>query len=136
MLNHPGFVLPMWVFAVFFIIATTSCQALQSSSEPSKQDVLVPMTTEEIVETIAGNSELWLGHGAGYYQEDGSFFGNWDGREVHGSWRVENDVRCYDVEEWGGEWCHEFYRQGEIIVLKRVGTDTILPIQIEEGNRL
>ena len=124
-------------FAVSFLclVAVAGC-APQTAEKRVAEGTLVPMNTEEILVAITGNSEVWTGHGAGYYQEDGTLLGIWDGDEADGNWWVENDVRCYDVEEWGGEWCHEFYRQGAVIVLVRQGTDKILPNQIQAGNRL
>ena len=121
---------------LFSLIVIAGCETSPSTQEMVDQGALVPMTTDEIMEAVNGNSEVWPGHGAGYYQEDGTFLGIWDGDEAQGPWWVENDVRCYDVEEWGGEWCHEFYRQGDTIVLVRQGTDKILPNRIEEGNKL
>ena len=118
------------------MLAVAGCETSPSTQEMVDQGALVPMTTDEIMEAVNGNSEVWPGHGAGYYQEDGTFLGIWDGDEAQGPWWVENDVRCYDVEEWGGEWCHEFYRQDGEIVLVRQGTSKILPNRIEEGNKL
>ena len=119
---------------LFGLLAIAACAP--STKELVEQGELVPMTTDEILEAVTGNSEVWPGKGAGYYQEDGTFLGIWEGDEAQGPWWVENDVRCYDVEEWGGEWCHEFFRRGDEIVLVRQGTDKILPNRIEEGNKL
>ena len=118
------------------LLAIAACETPPSTQELVEQGALVPMTTDEIMEAVNGNSEIWIDHGAGFYQEDGVFKGHWDGDGAEGTWWVENDVRCYDVEEWGGEWCHEFYRQDGEIVLVRQGTSKILPNRIEEGNKL
>ena len=70
--------------------------------------------------------------------EDGTLLGIWKGDKVQGTWWVENDIRCYDVEKWGGEWCHKYYlREGEIVG-HRVGTDTIKEgaFRIEPGNQV
>ena len=121
---------------VIGMLAVAACETPPSTQELVEQGTLVPMTTDEIMEAVNGNSEVWPGRGAGFFQEDGVFKGHWDGEDAEGNWWVENNVRCYDVEEWGGEWCHEFYRQNGEIVLLRQGTDKILPNRIEEGNKL
>ena len=118
------------------LLAIAACETPPTTQELVEQGALVPMTTDEILEAVTGNSEVWPGYGAGYYQEDGTFLGIWEGDEAQGPWWVENDIRCYDVEEWGGEWCHEFYRQDGEIVLVRQGASKILPNRIEEGNQL
>lgn len=135
-LGLPNRLIRFWVLGAIACSVITSCQELQSTPQSSEQTSLVPMTTDEILEAITGNSEVWPVHGAGYYRADGTFLGVWDGQEAEGTWWVENHVRCYDVAEWGGEWCHEFYRRGEEIVLVRQGTDSILPNRIEPGNKL
>ncbi len=122
------------VLASFLAIA--ACETLPSVEELVEQGALVPMTTDEIMKAVNGNTEVWPGKGAGFYQKDGAFIGHWGGDTAAGTWWVENDIRCYDVEEWGGEWCHEFYRQDGEIVLVRQGTSKILPNRIEEGNKL
>ena len=118
------------------VLAVAACETPPSTQELVEQGELVRMTTDEISEAITGNSEVWPGQGAAYYQEDGTLLAIWEGDEAEGTWWVENDVRCYDVAEWGGEWCHEFYRRGEEIVLTRQGKNKILPNLIEEGNKL
>ena len=123
-----------FAFGLIGMLAIAACAP--SAKELVEQGELVPMTTDEILEAITGNSEVWPGNGAGYYQEDGTFLSIWKGDEGNGTWWVENDIRCYDVEKYGGEWCHEFYRQGDEIVLVRQGTSKILSNRIEEGNKL
>jgi len=122
------------IITLFGLLAFAACA--QSKQDLVEKSELVPMSTDEILAAVTGNSEVWPGQGAGYYQEDGTFLGIWEGDKAQGPWWVENDIRCYDVEEWGGEWCHEFYRQGEEIVLVRQGTNRILPNKIEPGNQL
>ena len=116
------------------MLVITACAP--SAKELVRQGQMVRMNSDEILIAIRGNSEVWPGRGAGYYQEDGMFKGHWDGDAAEGTWWVENDVRCYDVESWGGEWCHEFYRKAGEIILLRQGTDKILSNRIEKGNRL
>ncbi len=88
-----------FVFGIVCIAAVAGCAA-NSASKGVEEGTLVPMNTEEILAAVTGNSEVWPGSGAGYYQEDGTFLGIWKGDEAQGPWWVENDVRCYDVEEW------------------------------------
>ena len=117
------------------LLAIAACESA-SLEQGVAEGTLVRMNTEEILAAITGNSEVWPGKGAGYYQEDGTLLGIWKGDEAQGTWWVENDVRCYDVEEWGGEWCHEFYLRGDEIVLSRQGTGGIGSNRIEPGNQL
>ena len=120
------------------LLAIAACESTQSVSleQAVAEGTMVRMTTEEIRTAITGNSEGWPGKGAAYYREDGTLLGIWKGDEAQGTWWVEDDVRCYDVEEWGGEWCHEFYLRGDEIVLSRQGTGGIGSNRIEPGNQL
>lgn len=112
-----------------------SCASNQSASQRVEEGKLVRLTTEEIVQAVTGNSEVWPGRGSGYYNPNGQYEGIWDGHRAEGPWWVENDVRCYDVEPWGGEWCHELYQEGNQIRFVRQGSDKVLNTILKEGKQ-
>ena len=122
------------------LLALAACTQSASVKQAVAEGTIVPMNTEETIAVYSGNSEVWPGKGAAYYQEDGTLLGIWKGDKVQGTWRVENDVRCQDVVEWGGEWCHKLYlREDGVIVGHRVGTDTLTPegdVRFEPGNQV
>jgi hypothetical protein len=118
------------------LIALSACQTTESTQQAPANDDLQRLTGDEILAVIA-NKTLLYGDGGDFYAADGSFTGLWKGQSAAGTWWVENDVRCYDVEEWGGEWCHEFYWEGDTLVLARQGEDKMLRgVQLLDGNQL
>lgn len=117
------------------ILSIAACKTTSSTQELVVQGELVRLTTDEIVEAVTGHSEVWPGRGSGYYNPNGRYEGIWDGDVVEGDWWVENDIRCYDVVDWGGEWCHELYRDGDKVVFVRQGTDLVLDTTLVEGKQ-
>ena len=118
------------------LLTIAACQTTPSTQEAVAAGTLTPMTTDEILELVTGKT-ITYPNGREYHGEGGAFEGVWKGEPVEGTWWVENDVRCYDVEEWGGEWCHDFYWEEDQIVLGRQGEDKLFrDIGLLEGKQL
>ncbi len=122
------------------LLALAACTQSVSVEQAVAEGTIVPLNTEETIAVYSGNSEVWPGKGAAYYQEDGTVLGIWKGDKIQGTWWVENDMRCYDVVEWDGEWCHKMYRREDgVFVGHRVGSDTLSKEgtwRIEPGNQV
>ncbi len=115
------------------LAAIAGCAA--SASKGVEEGRLERLGTDEIREVLTGRSENWPGQGSVYYKEDGTIENIWKGEETTGTWWAENDLRCYDVAEWGGESCHQLYREGDKILFVRDGTDTIAPQELVDGKQ-
>ena len=120
-------------FALGILCIATVSGCANSASKGVEEGRLVRLNTEEIREVLIGHSENWPGQGSVYYKEDGTIENIWNGEETTGEWWTENDLRCYDVAEWGGQFCHELYREGDKILFVRDGTDKIAPQELVEG---
>ena len=123
-------------FAVGYmaLLAIGACQATEQAASDNK---LVKLGEDEIREVLTGNTMFTARGGVYYFSEDGFFDATWKGDPATGTWYVENDFYCYDVEDWGGEWCYNLYWDGDELVGTRLGkSEQFRGGRIEEGKQL
>ena len=124
------------VLGLFSLTMIVGCEPEPSTQDLVEQGKLLKINNEELAELLTGRTLIGP-RGEEYHGEGGAFEGSWDGTVVQGTWRIDNDMRCFDVVEWGGELCHHFYREGDEIAIMRAGKDELFRGRaVVDGNQV
>lgn len=128
----------MKVRILFSLLILTFLAGCASVPTESAQEVTKAtddyLNSDEVNDFVTGNTEEWT-KGAGYYSEDGSIVGIWEGKNINGSWVVkDNGEMCITVAAWGPEDCHRYKSNNGEILLTYKGKSSLR--EMKTGNQL
>jgi len=116
------------------ILTMGALQACSHAAPP--EEGWVPFTQDELLEYLAGKTQVWDPNGGAYYAEGGKLDTLWDGVRETGRWSVtENGALCWHVSSWGTIECEEYFHVGSQVMYRYYG-ETGAVSERQEGNTL